>query len=425
MISTILKMGAGLAAMLSIWIGMCLYTSIPRQVGFYQFLATLQPALIGISPAFTTPDKWKYTWEEYYSEDTHKMLQGQSAIVTGGNSGIGFDLAMALVRNGVDVTITCRTEAKCVAAKEKIDQAAAADNDHNGNLFFFLLDTSSFASVRFFCEQYVNTFAKEKPIDMLFFNAGTNFLNLKNPEENPDCSPKTKEDGIEYLFQVNYLSHHLMYQLLEPYLATNARIVQTSSASSFSTYSYKVATNLETLHGCSEPYLQAFTSENLSYGQSKLAQDVWCKTLTRKLANKNDSNNNKTNISANAFHPGLVNTPIFHKIYQVSDAPKSMEDWMTNTVMPKYAWQSPDGALTGLYLATHPDIKGKYYHPQAQEVVNPLADDEELQDKLWDFSNELVKDYLAPIPMVAAATIEEEEDMVEEVVAGGAEEATE
>jgi hypothetical protein len=53
--------------------------------------------------------------------------------------------------------------------------------------------------------------------------------------------------------------------------------------------------------------------------------------------------------------------------------------------------------LTGLYLATHYDIKGKYYHPQAQEVINPLALDEDLQDRLWNFSDQLVKDFLDPL----------------------------
>ncbi|KAG7344802.1 short-chain dehydrogenase/reductase family protein [Nitzschia inconspicua] len=385
MISKMLKLGAVLVALVSIWLGMCFYTTIPVKMGFYRFLSTLNPVLIGIMPIFLEGVPWGYTWEEYYSPETLQLLKGQRAIVTGGNSGIGFDLAMALFNNGVDVTITCRSELKCATAKQAIE---AEGGLNKGRLFTMLMDTSSFASVRSFCENYVTTFS-DHPIDMLFFNAGTNFIKLKNPEDNPDCAPKTAADGIDYLFQVNYLSHHLMYRLLEPFLAPNARIVHTSSASAFSTFSYKVATDLETLHGCSEPYLKSFTMENLSYGQSKLAQDLWCKALTRKLGLVN------SNISANAFHPGLVNTAIFEKITAVSDIPN--QAFMQDTIIPKYAWQSPDGALTGLFLATHFDSRGKYYHPQAIEVVNELAVDESLQDKLWDFSEELVQDYLTPI----------------------------
>ncbi|KAG7370306.1 short-chain dehydrogenase/reductase SDR [Nitzschia inconspicua] len=337
MISKMLKLGAVLLALVSIWLGMCFYTTIPVKMGFYRFLSTLNPVLIG-------------------------------------NSGIGFDLAMALFNNDVDVTITCRSELKCATANQAIE---AEGGLNKGRLFTMLMDTSSFASVRSFCENFVTTFS-DHPIDMLFFNAGTNFIKLKNPEDNPDCAPKTAADGIDYLFQVNYLSHHLMYRLLEPCLASNARIVHTSSASAFSTFSYK------------------------SYGQSKLAQDIWCKALTRKLALVN------SNISAKAFHPGLVNTAIFEKITAVSDIPN--QSFLQDTILPKYAWQSPDGALTGLFLATHFDSKGKYYHPQAIEVVNELTVDETLQDKLWDFSEELVQDYLTPIQV----SVKAENEVVEE-----------
>jgi len=45
----------------------------------------------------------------------------------------------------------------------------------------------------------------------------------------------------------------------------------------------------------------------------------------------------------------------------------------------------------------HKNISGKYFHPQAQEVVNPLSLDEVLQKKLWQFSDDLIKDFVADI----------------------------
>jgi len=78
-------------------------------------------------------------------------------------------------------------------------------------------------------------------------------------------------------------------------------------------------------------------------------------------------------------------------------------------VMPN-AWKSPDGALTGLYLASEhvikKNIQGEYFHPQAQRMVNPLSLDEQLQDNLWEFSDQLVRDFLEPI---TRPTMEEED----------------
>jgi hypothetical protein len=63
-------------------------------------------------------------------------------------------------------------------------------------------------------------------------------------------------------------------------------------------------------------------------------------------------------------------------------------------------WTPAEGALTGLYLGAAIDrlrgenVRGLYFHPQSEPIVNPLANNEVLQDKLWDFSEELVKDFL-------------------------------
>ena len=58
-----------------------------------------------------------------------------------------------------------------------------------------------------------------------------------------------------------------------------------------------------------------------------------------------------------------------------------------------------EAALTALYLGVSEDvitknIRGKYFHPIAQEVINPLAQDEVLQTKLWMFLDELVKEHV-------------------------------
>ena len=200
-------------------------------------------------------------------------------------------------------------------------------------------------------------------------------------------------DGVEQVFAANYVGHHLLVRLLEPALQKSkfARVVSTSSNRSFKSYSYQVATDLETLNGCSEfnPSIA-----NPSYAQSKLAQVVWTKYLARRYHESNSSN-----IYVNAFHPGAVATEIFGKSLAAARAPAwlvKMFAWLERD----FFWTSAEGSLTGLFLGTALDrlqterIQGRYYHPQAQEVVNPMALNETLQHRLWEFSEELVKNFL-------------------------------
>ena len=384
MISKLLLLGAYLAAFLSVVMGIFCFTSIPMKMGFWRFVASQVPMLVGYTPAYHYGIPWQYTWEEWHEQVN---LTGKVAIVTGANSGIGYDLASALAAVGASVTMVCRSEQRCQAARiQLLEERRGVVTDDK--IKTMIMDTSSLASVRAFAETYIKEYGQEEPINFLFMNAGKSALPSMNPFEKIKCPPRTEADGIDELFQVNYLGHHLLYRLLEPVLVENgARVIHTSSCSAWEIYSHVMATDLETLHSCKE-------DPSLSYGQSKLAQILWVKALTRQQ---------KNGIVASAFHPGLVDTPIVGKVLEDSQAGTLMSSFVL--ALMGTAWKSPDGALTGLYLAVAEGVEGKYFHPQAQEVIQPNSLDEKLQDDLWNFSEELVKDYLAPIeipkPVVA------------------------
>ena len=89
----ILMVGAYITGILSIAIGL-LWTPVPKELGFYRFLATLNPMFVGLNPAFHHGIPWGYTWEEWYADQDR--LVGKMALVTGANSGIGYDLVEAL-----------------------------------------------------------------------------------------------------------------------------------------------------------------------------------------------------------------------------------------------------------------------------------------------------------------------------------------
>jgi NAD(P)-dependent dehydrogenase (short-subunit alcohol dehydrogenase family) len=366
----LLTLGATLVGFLAVLIGL-LFSPIPRNLGLYQWLASRVPQFVGLTPAFLPDGKWGYTFEELYSND----LTGQNAIVTGANSGVGYETSLALARLGASVTLACRNPTKCKAAAEKIQ----SDDAFKGKLSTMTLDTSSLASVKKFSEQYLSEH-KDAPLDLLYLNAG-----IGSAGANDDGSAPLSEDGIEMVFATNHVGHHLLWKLLHPLVTKSkmARIVLTSSAASYDSFEYKVATDLETLNNVN------VVKENMHiYGQSKLAQVLWAKKLTRMLGPN-------STIFVNAVHPGAVDTGIWQKNPMI---PALIQDFITY-LRKNVMWTAAEGALTMLYLGVattrlaEENVRGKYFHPQSQKMVNPLALDVELQNSVWDFSDELVKDY--------------------------------
>ena len=106
-----------LVAFVSIFLGVVFLTPIPKNLGVYSWFATyVDHSFIGLVPAFSHNVPYGFTFNELYALN----LTGQSAIVTGANSGIGYAMAKALYTVGADVTMTCRNSDKCQAAAESI-----------------------------------------------------------------------------------------------------------------------------------------------------------------------------------------------------------------------------------------------------------------------------------------------------------------
>jgi NAD(P)-dependent dehydrogenase (short-subunit alcohol dehydrogenase family) len=286
-------------------------------------------------------------------------LTGQNALVTGGNSGVGFATAKYLIKLGAEVTILCRSQTRCD------DAAASIGGD---NIKTLIADVSDLKKTRKATNEYAKTIKK---LDMLFLNAG-----IAGSDE------VLSVDGIEKIFATNYVGHHLMWQILKPAVlkSKQARVVLTSSGSNFQSYEYGVATDLETLNSAPKGML--------TYGQSKLAQVLWAQELTRQLGAT-------SNVYVNSFHPGVVATEIWGKNPSLRD---SIFLPVVNFFKKNVMWTELQGAMTMLYLGAAADdlkeknVRGKYFHPHAQEIVpNVLAQDLELQQKVWSFADALVK----------------------------------
>ncbi|KAL7537861.1 hypothetical protein ACHAXR_009395, partial [Thalassiosira sp. AJA248-18] len=269
-----------------------------------------------------------------------------------------------------------RNEARCLQAAQDIRK----HNDVKGQVFPMTVELSSLKSVQSFANSYLDHIGNGS-LDMLFMNAGI------RPQTPMDANEYLlSEDSIELVFATNVVGHHLLYKRLERELAKSkmARVVLTSSCTSMiNLFNYTMATDLDTLNN------EAVTlqnGENL-YGQSKLAQIMWAKKLTRRLGSKSHT-------FVNSVNPGLVATPIFSK-GPLPSFLQTVIGWLQPTF-----WSADIAALSLLYLGVATEelekknIRGKYYHPIAVEVVNPFSFDEELQDKVWSFLDDLVKEFV-------------------------------
>ncbi len=359
-----------------------LISPIPKNAGFYRFLASKKVDLVGLGPAFHHGLEWSYTFEELYNKCS--QISGQNALITGSNSGVGYETAKALAKCGVNVTMACRNAKKCSDAAAKIKEESK-DNGYDNEISTMIVDMSSLKSVQQFSKEFLAKFdvtedAEEKPsLDILYLNAGIG-------SSNSNDKLKLSEDGIEFVFATNYVGHHLMYRLLEPLLLRSimARVIQTSSAASFTSFDNSVAVSLESLNSPNHN-----PADMRYYGQSKLAQILWVKYLTKRLGEN-------SNIYANAVHPGAVDTAIWDKNEMIPAFIMNFLNYLRKNAM----WTAEEGALTQLYLGVAVDkladhnIRGKYFHPQAQEILNPYSLDEKVQKKLWEFSDELVSRFL-------------------------------
>ncbi len=207
--------------------------------------------------------------------------KGRIAIVTGANTGLGYETALGLAKKGIKIIMACRNLDKARAAKDKILKEVPETE-----LEVLELDLAKLKSVRQFAKTFL---AKHKQLDILINNAGV----MIPPYQ------KT-EDGFELQMGVNYFGHFLLTGLL---IET---ITQTPGS--------RIVTLSSNAHQNAEINFDDLQSENDysrmgAYGQSKLACLMFALELQRRLEN----NGFDETISV-AAHPGISNTELSRHI---------------------------------------------------------------------------------------------------------------
>lgn len=278
-------------------------------------------------------------------------VEGKTALVTGGNSGIGKEIAAELAERGADVVIASRNA-------EKGESAAAELRERTGHdgVGFMPLDLASFASVRGFAKQFLD---ERDALHVLVNNAG---LTLSRREET--------EDGHEATFQINHLGPFLLTDLLLDRIVASApaRIVNVSSGA------HKASRGLD----FDDLDRQRRRYRGMAaYNDSKLCNVYF----TRELARRLDS----AGVTANAFHPGFVRTNFAQEgdTFLLS---------LGIRIGSLFARSPARGARTGVHLAVSPDVEGvsgTYFFNERPARISRIARDGEAARRLWEVSERL------------------------------------
>ncbi|MGW5381548.1 oxidoreductase [Nocardia sp. NPDC003963] len=278
-------------------------------------------------------------------------LNGRIAVVTGANTGLGFETARALAEHGATVVLACRNPDNAAEARARIDRSAPRAGTDT-----VTLDLASLDSVRTAAETIRDRYAR---IDLLVNNAGVTGLS------------GTTEDGFEVQFGINHLGHFALTGLLLDRLvaAPAARVVTVSS--------------IGHRFGRIDPTDPAAAGGN-AYGKSKLANLLFTHELDRRLTD--------TPAIALAAHPGGASTEVFRYSPAVFRLP--------NLAVARLFGRTPAmGALPTLRAATDPHAAGAdYYGPTGlfeirgyPDRVSSSADshDRSRQESLWAASEQL------------------------------------
>ncbi|QRW05518.1 short chain dehydrogenase [Ceratobasidium sp. AG-Ba] len=256
-------------------------------------------------------------------------LRGKQAIVTGANSGIGFESAKALAKMGARVILACRNAERGEQARREIAEAVPG-----GVAEVEIMDLSNLESVREFITRWG---ARDlKRVDILINNAGS----VSN------VLTKTR-DGLEYAYQSNHIAHVLLTLLLinREYLAPDARVINVSSIAFFSCPPMD-----EHNTDSSDIVVNHREGDNLPwdaivkiYDRSKASQAVWSMTLQRKLA----SSEKWKDTVVQVCHPGIVQSSMINQPTGLGGATGSGVDAFKRFVGMVEEPGQPD--LRGLY----------------------------------------------------------------------------
>jgi len=281
--------------------------------------------------------------------DTKSQI-GKVVLITGANTGIGFEMAMEFARKGAEVVLACRNQAKATEATLRI-----RGEYPEANVQTLDLDLADLNAVK----RAASAFMESTPhLDILINNAGV----MIPPKS-------TTVDGFELQVGTNHLGHFALTAYLLPHLrkAENPRIVTVSSIAHT-----MGRLNLENMHGEGKRY-----DKWGQYGRSKLANLMFALELDRRLKAAG------SRIVSLCGHPGYANTSL-------------QRHSMMWRFLNNMALSAPRGAAPIVYAATEPGaLNHPYWGPvgpleawgwTGKAKISKAATNEEDAKRLWAWS---------------------------------------
>lgn len=292
-----------------------------------------------------------------WNKENIPELSGRTAIVTGANTGIGYEIARLLSWRGARVIMACRNLKKAEAAKDKIKKTIP-----HGSLEVMKLDLGDLESIRRFADKFLTAYTN---LDIIIHNAAiiTNQF-------------KQSADKLDLVIATNYLGPFALTGMLLNCLVSTekSRIVGVTSGA----FRMSKLKNFDT-------WMQEDTFSTFGrYNDSKLAMLTFIYELQRRLEKASAST------IAVAAHPGGVNTTLMNDL------------GFFPRLLPKILGlnSAEMGALQSIRAATDPDVQGgDFYGPSRLEFWgcpkkvegNEISKDPIFGKKLWDVSEDLTK----------------------------------
>ncbi|CAE6511769.1 unnamed protein product [Rhizoctonia solani] len=299
-------------------------------------------------------------------------LRGKLAIVTGANSGIGFETARALAGMGAHVILACRNEFRGQAARKRIVELTG-----NPNVHLEILDCTSFESVRAFLGRW-----HERPfrsVDILINNAGS-----------LSGTVSLTKDSFEQTYQSNHLAHVLLtHELLNRgYVSPTGRIVSLSSGGLYlsNALNENNSTGRDIVARYDNEIGRRISPEDMIqlYVRTKLSQAMWTMALQRRL----NMTKRWKDVTVHCCHPGFVRSPIWRQPTGPGATFGVILD-ILRFMVDTFGVSSEQGAITPVWLATASEpatemLRGRYWDRKQWQWLAPWALDEQRQGMLWD-----------------------------------------
>ena len=304
-----------------------------------------------------------------------KDLKGKTYIVTGANSGVGFETAQQLVKQGAHVVMACRRP-------DAGEEARSNFEDPKGTSEVIKCDLADLDSVRTCVDKFKS---KHSQLDGLMCNAG--MVNMEN-------KPKYTKHGFEYTWSASYFGHFLMTELLLDTLKAtpNSRMAIISSVVHAGSPKNRPKVHLDDLHHKKRKY-----NNFEAYAEAKVAVILYAKELAERLKG--------TGVTTYSIHPGWARSNFGSGGNAIMKAGMAvLGPVFTALNFSDSSWESAQTSLHCLLSDDAPKHSGAYFSQHSvlyrdkecrkggwpMESPNPNARDMDTAQKLVVMSRELV-----------------------------------